>query len=568
MSGEDRERIISDEYFDLIIEYKSNPHLIEILDSNSTVRIMDENFAILHMPIEQLPEMEANILYAQLPLLFGLTDEASLDASGVFNVRRTAAFNLRGEGVIIAVIDTGIDYTNPVFRKPDGTTKIISIWDQSINTGPSPEDAGFGTIYLSEQINQALLAENPLSVVPSTDDNGHGTMLAGIAAGNDVEEEGFYGVAPDAELIIVKLRQAKQGNREYFMIPETSICFQENHIMWALKYCSDVARQLNRPLVICLGIGSSQGGHTGRSPISIATNNIADLPNTGVVISVGNEGNLGRHYFGVIDPDIGSNTVELIVGEDDKGFSLELWGNPPGIYSIDILSPEGEYIPRIHPALRVRRTITFIFENTRIFIDYQLIESQTGNQLILMRFENATPGLWSFNVYGHGDMATGFHMWLPMGDFISTDTYFIQPNIFTTILSPASALIPISVTTYNPLNNNLYVNSSRGFTHDDTIKPEIAAPGVNYLAPTLNHTFGTFTGTSVSAAHTAGVVAMMLEWGTVRGNDPGMDTSAIKNQLIRGARRRQNIVYPNRDWGYGIMDIFNVFENMITGITR
>lgn len=561
MTGEDRERIIGEAFFDLIIEYRSNPRILDLFE-NETIHIMNEFYAILHVPIDQFLNVLPNIRYAEIPLLFGLTDEVSLNASRVLNIRSTATFNLRGEGVAIAIIDTGIDYTNPIFRRPDGSTKIISIWDQTINTGPFPEDAGFGTIYTEDQINQALIADNPLTIVPSTDENGHGTMLAGIAAGNDMEAEDFYGVAPDSDLIIVKLRQAKQAVRGFFMVPDTSICFQENHVMWALQYCVNVARQLNRPLVICLGIGSSQGGHTGQIPISVMTNSIADLPDTGVVISAGNEGNLGRHYYGVIDPSIGSNTVELNVGEEDSGFAIELWGNPPGIYSIDILSPAGEYIPRIPPSLRVDRVISFIFENTVIFLNYQLIESQTGDQVILIRFENASPGIWRFNVYGQGDLATGFHMWLPMGDFITRDTYFIQPNIYTTVLSPGTSLIPITVTTYNPANNNLYVNSSRGYTRDNIIKPEIAAPGVNYLAPTLNHTFETFTGTSVSAAHTAGVVALMLEWGTVRGNDPGMDSGEIKNHLIRGARRRQNIIYPNRDWGYGILDILNVFENM------
>ncbi len=561
MVGEDRERIIGDDYFDLIIEYRSNPQVIEQFE-NATLHIINEYYAVLHVPIEQFMNVLPNIRYAEVPLLFGLTDEVSLNASRVLNLRTTSSFNLRGEGVLIAIIDTGIDYTNPIFRKPDGTTKITSIWDQTIETGPSPEDANFGTIYTSSQINQALIADDPLSVVPSVDENGHGTMLAGIAAGNDVEAENFYGVAPDSELVIVKLRQAKQGVREFLMVPDNVVCFQENHVIWALLYCTSVARQLNRPLVICLGIGSSQGGHTGRSPISVIINGIADLPNTGVVISAGNEGNMGRHYYGAIDPDIGSNTVEFNVGEDDKGFTMELWGDPPGIYSIDILSPAGEYIPITPPSLRVGRVITFIFENTVIYLNYQLIESQTGDQLILIRFKNASPGIWRFNVYGQGDLATGFHIWLPMGNFITRETYFIQPNIYTTVLAPGTSLLPITVTTYNPVNNNLYVNSSRGYTRNNVIKPEIAAPGVNYIAPTLNHSFGTFTGTSISAAHTAGVVALILEWGTVRGNDPGMDTGVIKNHLIRGAKRRQNIVYPNRDWGYGILDVLNVFENM------
>ena len=149
-----------------------------------------------------------------------------------------------------------------------------------------------------------------------------------------------------------------------------------------------------------------------------------------------------------------------------------------------------------------------------------------------------------------------------MGNFISENTYFIQPNIFTTVLSPGTTTYPITVTSYNPVNNNLYVNAGRGYTRNNTIKPEIAAPGVNYLAPSLNHTFQAFTGTSVSAAHTAGVVALILEWGTVRGNEPGMDSNVLKNYLIRGARRSTNLTYPNRDWGYGILDVFKVFENM------
>lgn len=561
MIDEDRTRIIGDEYFDLIVEYRTNTQVLNLFE-DATLHIMNDLYAVLHVPVEQFLEKLSSIRYAEIPLLFGLTDEVSLDATRVLDLRRTAAFNLKGEGVIIAIIDTGIDYTNPIFRRPDGTTKIISIWDQSIHTGPSPEEANFGTIYTAEQINQALISDDPFAIVPSVDENGHGTMLAGIAAGNDVEEEDFYGVAPDSDLVIVKLRNAKQSVRNFFLVPETSICFQENHIMWAMQYCVDVARQLNRPLVICLGFGSSQGGHTGRSPVSVIVNILADIPNTGIVISAGNEGNMARHYYGEIDPQIGSNTVELNVSEEDKGFTIELWGNPPGIYSVDILSPSGEYIPRIPPALMVSRVISFIFETTRIFVNYQLIESQTGDQLILFRFENASAGIWRFNVYGHGDMATGFHMWLPMGDFITRDTYFIQPNIYTTVLAPGTAIIPITVTTYNPINENLYVNSSRGFTRDNIIKPEIAAPGVNYLAPTLSHTFEPFTGTSVSTAHTAGVVALMLEWGTVRGNDPGMDSGELKNHLIRGARRRANIVYPNRDWGYGILDIINVFESM------
>lgn len=560
MNGEVRQRILNEDYIDLIIDYRNNPQLLQRF-TDAVVHIMNDSYAILYVPVAQLTARNVAFRFSQIPNLFGLTDDTSLEASGVSEIRNLPVFNLRGQDILIAVIDTGIDYTNPVFLYPDGTTKIVSIWDQSIDTpGAAPYNSEFGTEYSREQINQALQSETPLEVVPSMDTIGHGTMMAAIAAGNEVEEENFSGVAPNSELIIVKVRQAKRALEVFFGIPENVVCFQENTLMWAIQYVSRKSREIGRPLVICLGCGTSQDAHDGRSHLSRFINIIATFPNFVIVTPAGNEGNMGRHFYGVIDPSIGNTVVELNVGEGESNFTMELWGNSPGIYSIDLLSPSGEYIPRIPPGLRVNRLITFIFEPTVINVDYFTVETQTGDQLILIRFRNITPGIWRFTVYGQGDLATGFHIWLPMDEFITQDTYFIQPNIYTTVLAPGTAPSPITVTAYNPLNNNLYVNSGRGYTRTNTIKPELAAPGVNYVAPTLEKTFSTYTGTSVAAAHMAGIASLLLEWGTVRGNQKGLNSIAVKNYLIRGAKRRPNLTYPNRDWGYGIVDIFNTFD--------
>jgi hypothetical protein len=155
-----------------------------------------------------------------------------------------------------------------------------------------------------------------------------------------------------------------------------------------------------------------------------------------------------------------------------------------------------------------------------------------------------------------------------MGDFITENTYFLQPNIYTTILTPSVSPAPIAMTAYNPMNGNLYVNAGRGYSRADVVKPELAAPGVGYIAPTLDHSFAGYTGTSAAAAHTAGIAAIALEWGTILGNSPGMDSIEVKNFLIRGARRRANLSYPNRDWGYGIVDVFNVFDILRVDILR
>ena len=559
MTPEERITIMSQEYAELLIDYFGNLALLQRFQGG-VIQIMNERYAIVRVPAAQVTGRSIGIFgYSAIPKLYGITSQASITASGINRLRTIPNFNLRGQGVLIGVVDTGIDYTNPIFRREDGTTKIVSIWDQSIDSEDRyPFETFYGTEYSAEQINLALTQPNPLEVVPSMDTNGHGTMMAGIAAGTDMNN--FFGVAPDSELVIVKLKQAKQPIRNFYAIPEGVECFQENDIMFGAQYLIQVARQLRRPIVICIGLGSSQGSHDGRTPLSTFLSFTGDFPGVIIVTAAGNEGNRARHYYGVINPTIGYNTVELQVGENEGGFSMELWGDAPGSYSIDILSPTGEYIPRIAESLQVNREISFIFEGTIIYIDYQMVEALTGDQLILLRFRNPTPGTWRFNVYGRGDLPTGFHIWLPMGNFISDSTFFTEPDIYTTILDPGTAVVPITTTAYDPTNNNLYRNASRGYSRSLSVKPDLAAPGVNYTAPTLNREFVNFTGTSVAAAHMAGVAALVLEWGEVRGFYRGMDSIKLKKFLIRGARRSPNIVYPNRDWGYGYLDVFNVFD--------
>jgi len=246
------------------------------------------------------------------------------------------------------------------------------------------------------------------------------------------------------------------------------------------------------------------------------------------VTSVGNEGNKGRHFHGVIDPTIGSVTVELNVAEGEKGFTMELWGAAPGIYSIDILTPSGEYIPRIAASLRVTRDIAFIFHLTVIHLEYQSVETVTGDQLIMMRFENVSAGTWRFIVYGQSNITSDFHMWLPMGDFISGETRFIQPNIYTTVTTPGTSDEAITITAYNPFNSTLYVNAGRGYTRANVIKPELGAPGVNYLAPDQTGTYASRSGTGIAAAHATGITALVLEWGAVLGNQPNIKIIRIE----------------------------------------
>lgn len=564
MTEEERYKIVSNEYTDLIIDYNQNLNFLNRFP-NSTTQIINPRFAIAYVPNEQLNDnyIKQNG-YASLPHCYGLTSQNSLESSGVQTLRRIPDFNLRGQGVLIGMIDTGIDYTNPIFIKSDGTSKIVKLWDQTIQSEIEyPQKILYGTEYNNEKINLALKSKNPFEVVPSIDEIGHGTMLAGIVAGNEVLSNNFSGVVPDADLLVVKLKQAKPALRTFFEIPNDVPCYQENDIIWAVEFLTSTALSANRPISICIGLGTSQGSHDGRGPLDNLLYYIALFPNTCISVAAGNEGNLKRHFFSKIDPKQGYSTLELKVGDNESGFLMELWGTTPDTYSIDITSPTGEYTPRIEESLKVNRTINYIFERTVIHIDYQIVETHAGDQLILLRFHNPTSGIWKFNVYSKGNLPGAFHVWLPMGNFISQNTYFIQADPNTTITAPGDSISLITVTAYNPINTQLYPEASRGYTRINVVKPELAAPGYNVVAPTLEHGFANFSGTGIAAAHTSGITAMLLEWGVMKENYPVINTQIIKEYLIRGAKRDNNLEYPNKEWGYGIIDVYGVFNTLL-----
>ncbi|ROR23647.1 subtilase family protein [Mobilisporobacter senegalensis] len=556
-------QIVSNDYADFLVQYTIDITRLQEQYQTECIHEISSRFAVVHIPVSRITNRSIyEFTYAAFPSLYTTVDTSSLEASGIFRVQTLPNFALRGQGILVGIVDTGIDYTHRAFRNADNTTRIHSIWDQSIQSGNYPEGFYYGTEYSREQINEALSSEEPLSIVPSTDENGHGTFLAGVAAGSTDEENDFTGVVPDAEFVVVKLKEAKPYLKSFFQVPEDALCYQENDIMHGVKYLYEMARSLGRPIAICIGLGSNQGGHDGRGALSTYISTISDQVGVSVVVASGNEGNAGHHYFGTIDRAIGSDTVELRVGENETGFTMEVWGYAPNTYSIDILSPTGEYIPRIPARLGESREINFIFERTTIFVDYSIIESETGDQLILLRFRDPTPGTWRFQVYGRGDLIHSFHCWLPITGFISPDTYFIESNPDTTITSPGNAYVPLTVTAYNHRTGSIYINSSRGFTRTNIAKPDIAAPGVDIQGPVFNNEYGIRSGSSLAAAQATGVAAMLLEWGILRQNLRIMDGYEVKNYLIRGARRTPGQLYPNTQWGYGILDIYNTFISL------
>lgn len=452
----------------------------------------------------------------------------------------------------------GIEYTNAAFLDRSGESRVLAIWDQTIQTGTPPEGFYFGSEYSREEINRALQSENPQSIVPVDDRLRHGTIMAGIAAGSMVNGGSTYmGAAPEADIVVVKLKEAKEYLRQYYFVPEGANAYAENDIMLGVAYANRFGIAFSRPVVICLGLGTNMGDHAGNSILGKYLSRIALQPSRSVVVCGGNEGIANHHYTGKFLENENETTknVELRVGEGENGFMMEFWGNAPDTFSVSIRSPGGEILPTIRPGIEQRAEYSFIFEDTRVSIQSNLIEAGSGEQFIRFRFKDPTPGIWNFQIGVVGTIYNGrFHMWLPITEFLKGNTFFLEASPYTTLTEPANVRDVISVTTYNHVNNSFFLESGRGYTRRELIKPDFAAPGVN--VPTL---YGNRTGSSLAAANTAGGIAQFLQWAVVEGNSPLADTEEVKNYLIKGAARLAELNYPNREWGYGTLNVYGVF---------
>lgn len=554
-------KILDNSYYDLLITTALAP----TYDTGDNITYLNRQNSLLHIPIGTPNPCDlGRHSYSSFPTLYVQTSTVSLESSGVNTVQNNPNLALFGRGVLVAVIDTGIDYGHPAFRNSDGSTRIVSIWDQTVQTGTIPTNFTFGSEYSREQINTALNSEDPLSIVPTTDPIGHGTAIASILAGSPNEEQSFRGVVPQAEYIIIKLKEAKESLKSLLFVPESKVCYQETDILLGIRYAVTVAEQNNKPMVICIAMGTSQGSHSGRGPISDYLDHLTLLPGNGVSVSAGNEGNNQRHYFNATAAPPFYNDVELRIGEKDTMFSQQIWSFSPSRITIDISSPNRESTQPIFPTLDQCRRFSFIFNQTTIYVNNTIFEGKTGDQMILLRFNNPLPGIWYLRIQATTNEPFTFHSWLPPGDLLSNETFFLNSNPDTTITAPANSRHPLTVTAYNQNNSSIIPESGRGYTRTGLIKPDIAAPGFQITCAVPGNQYGTATGTGAAAAHAAGVIAMVFEWAIVKGNYVRMTGNDANRLMIGGAIRNPAYSYPNNIWGYGQVEVNRLFERLIS----
>ena len=571
--------ILSDDFVEVIIDFPLE--LLNIpggLQGEYCVNTIEDNLQVVYLrnpSPEGLPLDQFG--YRIMPKVFGLArreegqtfrqlQTLSLDAAGILAVQRPP-LSLTGRGVTMAFIDTGISFTDPVFRRPDGESRILALWDQTIQSGTPPQDFLYGTEYRREEINEALESMAPYERIPSRDDIGHGNAMAAIGAGSSLQGGAFLGAAPEADIVAVKLKPCKPYLKQYYRT-ETQTAYSEVDILQALRYVRSFAVPFQKPLVICLGIGTNLGDHTGSGALARYLERLSLDKSICVVVAAGNEGNRRGHYEGSLAA--GENTgsiltgvgeeadVELRIGPGQQGLFVEFWGNLPDAYQLRLRSPGGEEIPWSNLGLAQSLTYGFVYERTRVSVYTEVVEGGSGEQVSLLRFTQPTEGIWRIGVRGAGNLESGiFHLWLPMEQFLGADTYFLESSPYVTLTEPSSTRQVITFSAYDDRNNSVYQEAGRGFSRNGIPKPDLTAPGVNVSSP-----YGEKTDSSIAASIGAGAAALFLEWAVLEKNSPFVTTREIKNYLIKGAARDPFLDYPNPLWGYGRLNLGNVFTSL------
>jgi subtilisin family serine protease len=538
--------------WELIVKYSGSLEQI-IEDLNIGVVELSHGYAIITIPENLIDNLTTyvQIEFIEKPKRLFYEVNTGRMASCI-NPVQLPPFSLFGQGVLVGVIDSGIDYSHPDFRNEDGTTRIEVLWDQTIPGNP-PEGFRIGTLYTREKINEALELPMPqrLDIVPSTDLSGHGTHVAGIAAGNGRASNGLYrGVASMSDLIIVKLGESIGGS-----FPRTT------QLMEALEFVVRYAISMARPLAVNISFGNNYGSHTGRSLLESFINDISNMGRINIVIGTGNEGAQGNHAAGILQMGV-VEIVEFTVSEFEFSLNLQIWKNYFDHFDITIIAPNGM---RVGPIPSILGTQQFQIAQTRILLYYGEPTPYNGQQEIYIDFiptaNYINAGVWRIELVPKKIVVGNYDMWLPSGGAKNPATRFLISSEYTTLTIPSTAYRPISVGAYNALTGSYAPFSGRGYTRDMRIKPDIVAPGVNITSCSPGGGYSIRSGTSMATPFVTGASALLMEWGIIQGNDPYLYGEKLKVYLIDGARPlRIEAVYPNRTLGYGALCLEETFR--------
>ena len=525
--------------WDLIVRYSGS--LDELRELGAGVVELQNEYAIVTIRedliarLTEFPQIE----FVEKPKRLFFAVESEKRTSCIPPVQRPP-LSLTGRGVLVGVIDSGIDYANPVFRNADGTTRIRNLWDQSLSENP-PEGYLIGTEYTSEQINEALrqpTMQEQRQIVPSQDTSGHGTAVAGVAAGNSSE---YRGVAYESDLIVVKLGLPRLNG-----FPRTT------ELMQAIDYVIKKALEYQQPVAINLSFGNTYGAHDGNSLLEQFIQDAANRWKNVICIGTGNEGNTAGHVAGILDENE-QVEIELAVQENETGLNVQIWKAYYDLVDILLEAPSGV---RIGPIQEILGSQRFRIGGTEILLYYGEPSPYTIDQEIyidfLPRTDYITSGIWRIVLIPREIISGNYALWLPSESVLNEGTEFLSPSVEGTLTIPSTAFRTIGVGAYNSATMTYADFSGRG--SGARIKPDLVAPGVDIRAPIPGGGFGEFSGTSFATPFVTGSAALLMQWGIVDGNDPFLYGEKVKAYFQRGARQILGFEeYPNQVVGYGAL---------------
>ena len=532
---------------EVIVKYNSNIDFLEKL--GIIVEILNENYAILTLKTSQVPSLYnfREIEYIEFPKDFTFSLKKGTAAS---NISKFRALGYRGNGVIIGVIDSGIDYLHPDFISKDGKSRILFIWDQTIR-GNVPEGFKDGSEYNNQQINEALKVENSYDIISEVDLLGHGTAVCGIAAGGGVLNKHLEGVAPDASLIVVKVGK------------NTNVATTTD-IMRAIKYIMTKAEELNMPVVVNLSFGANDGSHDGLSILETYIDAMSKRWKSVFVVASGNEGAASHHYEGKLKKNE-IHEIKFVVSENLSKLYLTLWKNFVDTMDFELILPNGNSLGYLNENNRV---INKNIEGIRITAHYKEPTHYNKNQEIYFMFNGEDAyipaGIWILKVSANDSIVDGkINAWLPTTAEVGIKTAFTNPTVTKTLTIPSTSASVITVGGYDCSNDTAAIFTGQGENNFLDCKPDLVAPAVNIISTAKNGNYESFSGTSLAAPFITGVVALLLEWGIVQKNDTFLYGQKIKAFLIKNTRKFAGTKYPNPVLGYGCLYMQTMMNDLI-----
>ena len=523
--------------WEVIVKYVGNPETIFAQFSNSDYTILLGGYAILTLSREEIEALALmpEIIYVEKPKSFYYEVYNGSIASCINTFYNR--YSLSGRGTLVAVVDSGIDYTHPDFLQPDGSTRIACLWDQTTNI-----------VYNAADINDILSSDTASlqNIVYSLDPSGHGTHAAGIAAGNGAASQGIYrGIAYEASLLVVKL-----APRSPLGFPQTT------QIMEAVDFCIRKSIELKMPVSINLSLGNTYGSHSGTSLLETYLNDVQGVYKTNIIVGSGNEGSSNGHTGGLLTNR--NETIELSIGDFTPNLTIQLWKKYWDTVAITIEAPSGQSA-RLDLSTGVQR---LNLDSASLYITnsppspYSIFEETYID--MLPRASYVSSGIWKIILSPIQIKDGQFDLWLPSATARNASTGFLASLPETTLTIPSTACKVITVGAYNSYSDTLAAFSGRGFTWStDFKKPDLVAPGVDIISCAAGGGYSSKTGTSMAAPFVTGACALLMEWGIVRENNPYMYGERIKAALIQGTRRlpfMSTLPSPEAGWGALCLD--------------